>query len=297
MSARVDPSLLRTSETADGELLEWSGTEGNRIVGEAFGSPEAQPVIFLHGGGQTRGAWGGAARSLAERGYRGITVDLRGHGDSDWSPSGDYLLNAFVGDLHRILEAQPMPPVVVGASLGGMTALLAEGESDPSVLRALVLVDVAHRMDRGGVTRVIQFMKAAPDGFASLEEAADAVSAYLPHRERPRDLSGLHRNLRKHPDGRLRWHWDPQFLGPKPAAESETVPLRLHAAAAALRIPTLLVRGQLSDVLREEQAQEFLALAKTARMVEVGRAAHMVAGDKNDVFNTAIVDFLEHALR
>ena len=272
--------------------LQFEGHGGIALVADSWGDSEAPPVVLLHGGGQTRHAWGGTAETLAREGWHAISVDLRGHGESGWSPDGDYSVDAFVRDVRAWIVGFRERPVLVGASLGGISALLAEGEAESSLCAALVLVDIAARIEREGAMRIIAFMQARPDGFANLEEAAEAIATYLPNRRRPRDPSGLARNLRQGPDGRWRWHWDPGFLapgrGPRPGEE----PLRLERAARALRVPTLLVRGRLSDLLSESGAQHFLSLVPHARFVDVRDAGHMVAGDRNDRFTEAVVDFL-----
>ncbi len=154
---------------------------------------------------------------------------------------------------------------------------------------AVVLVDITPRVNPQGVERIRAFMTAKLEGVASLEEAADAVAAYLPHRPRPKDLSGLAKNLRREPDGRYRWHWDPQLMSPTRLARARD-PERLLAAARSLRVPTLLVRGKLSDIVSEETAAEFLAA--DACYVDVSGAGHMVAGDQNDIFSQAVIEFL-----
>jgi len=273
--------------------ISWRGCDDNLLVGSAFGDPLASPVLLLHGGGQTRHAWGGTGRALAKAGYLALSLDMRGHGESDWVDDGDYQLDAFVHDLETILPHFNRPPAVVGASLGGLTAMLTEGESVTERLSALILVDVAHRLERSGVERVVGFMKSRLDeGFGTLEEAADAIAAYMPHRRRPTDLSGLAKNLRLGEDGRYRWHWDPRFVAGPWGPDPDKIPRRLKESAANLHIPTLLVRGRLSDVLSEDASKEFLELAPAAEYVDVAAAAHMIAGDKNDVFTDAVVGFL-----
>lgn len=267
------------------------------VRGAAWGSPDAPPVVLLHGGGQTRHSWVGTAESLAREGWHAIAIDLRGHGESDWSPDGEYGLERFSADLRSILRTFRQRAVVVGASLGGMTALMTEGTASAPLSAAVVLVDIAPRMEPKGVQRIVEFMTGRPEGFASLDEAADAIAAYNPHRPRPTDLSGLAKNLRRGDDGRWRWHWDPRFMSmgstePRPPRDPEV----LERAARALRVPTLLVRGRHSDLLSEAGARAFLALVPHARFVDVSGAGHMVAGDRNDVFSSAVLAFLRETL-
>lgn len=271
--------------------LQFAGASGLLLAGQSFGDPSNPAVLFLHGGGQTRHAWQEAATTVAESGRYVVTLDLRGHGDSQWAEDADYTLDAFAGDIRSVARTFRAPPAIVGASLGGLSALVAEAEADESIASALVLVDVAPRLEPDGVARIVGFMRARPDGFASLDEAADAIAEYLPHRPRPTDLSGLEKNLRRGEDGRLRWHWDPAFLGAKPPGASRAID-RLTTAARALRIPTLLVRGRRSDLLSERGVEEFLDLVPRARFVDVAEAGHMVAGDRNDAFTAAILPFL-----
>jgi len=266
--------------------------DGVVLVGEAHGDPTAPSVVMLHGGGQTRYAWGGTAAALAGAGRHVANMDLRGHGDSGWARDGDYSLEAFVRDLQVVAKELNHPPAVVGASLGGLAALLTAGEVAPELVSALVLVDIAPRMDPVGVDRIIGFMTGNPDGFASLEEAAEAIAGYMPHRPRPTDLRGLQKNLRFGQDGRWRWHWDPVFMTGKQRPGPTRDPERLERAAKALRIPVLLVRGKLSDIVSEAGAKAFLDIVPHARFVDVSDAGHMVAGDKNDVFTDAVVEFL-----
>jgi pimeloyl-ACP methyl ester carboxylesterase len=174
-----------------------------------------------------------------------------------------------------------------------MTALLAAGEH-PDIARALVLVDVVVQVEPEGVDRIRAFMTANSYGFASLEEVADAVSAYNPLRRRPRNLHGLRKNVRQHADGRWYWHWDPAFMRIDDEPQRRIDPPRLRDAASRLRIPTLLVRGAQSDVVSDEGLADMQRLIPTAECVEVGGAGHMVAGDDNDVFATRLETFLAH---
>lgn len=271
------------------QRVSYQVSDGVKLTGDAWGASDAAPVLLLHGGGQTRHAWGGTARALAEQGWYAVALDLRGHGDSNWSPDGNYQIDVFVEDLHRVLTHFKQRPVLVGASLGGMTALLTEGEAPQQVSEAVVLVDITPRVEQKGVDRIIAFMTARPHGFANLEEVADTIAEYIPHRPRPKDLSGLEKNLRKGPDGRYRWHWDPQLISPDRRRRD---PERMFAAARSLRVPTMLVRGGISDVVSEETTKEFLDAVPHAKYVDVAGAGHMVAGDRNDAFRQSVIEFL-----
>ena len=183
----------------------------------------------------------------------------------------------------------------MGASLGGIVSLLATGEDRRVEPPALVLVDIAHRSEREGVQRIRAFMSARPEGFASLEEVADAIASYQPHRARPRNLEGLAKNVRRGEDGRFHWHWDPRYFASRRDLSTAERERRTTAAAGAIAqrgVPTLLVRGGLSDVLSEAGAREFLDLVPHAEYVNVTEAGHMVAGDRNDAFAGAVVEFL-----
>lgn len=280
----------------------FTGAAGNKLAGDRYGNGE-RAAMLLHGGGQTRHAFAGTAQALAKAGWSAFTIDQRGHGDSEWIADGFYRVFDFADDaacvaaeLTRRFKA---PPVVIGASLGGMAALIAEGEAVkqnlPPRFSAIVLVDVTPRIDTGGALKIRGFMRErAREGFASIEEAADAVAQYLPHRPRPQSTEGLRKNLRLHPDGRWRWHWDPQFFdGPHPISSEHLAQEAARVEAArTLRVPALLVRGASSELVREEHAREFLELAPHAKFVDVAGARHMVAGDRNDVFSAAILEFL-----
>jgi len=270
------------------------GASGLTLRADVYGDPNGTPVILLHGGGQTRHSWSDTASALAEDGWQVVSVDQRGHGDSDWAKDGAYAFRDYADDVVEIVPQLAKPPVLVGASLGGIAALVAEGESNGSFAKGLVLVDVAPRMEPDGVQRIIGFMSANPDGFATLDECADAVAAYNPHRPRPKNPEGLAKNLRRGDDGRWRWHWDPEFLGAgRPSAGgSDHV---IDDAARAIEVPTLLVRGRQSDLLSEEGARHFLDLVPHAKFADVSGAGHMVAGDNNDVFTDSVRAFLrEH---
>ena len=276
------------------EELSLVGADGIRLADSVAGNIGRPPILLAHGGGQTRHAWGNTMKVLGDRGYRAIALDLRGHGDSDWSEHGRYELDAFAADLIAVARHLGQPPAVVGASLGGLAALVAEGEKAPGIFASLTLVDVTPRMELAGINRVVGFMTAhTQKGFGSIDEAADVIAAYLPNRQRRRNPNGLAKNLRLGPDGRFRWHWDPRFITNVQPPQQERRFERLENAARRIGCPVHLIRGGMSDLVSEEVTKAFLTLVPDASYSNVLDAGHMVVGDQNDHFSEAVLGFLE----
>jgi non-heme chloroperoxidase len=276
----------------------FEGFEGISLAADVWGETGWPPVLLMHGGGQTRHAWGPTASALAASGWLAIALDLRGHGDSGWARNGDYSFTAFAADCIAVCDQLETPPVLVGASLGGVSAILAEGNSDRVVSSGLVIVDITPQSNAAGIQRIKDFMISGLGGFATLEEAADAIAAYTPHRQRAVNPAGLRKVLRLGADGRWHWHWDPRFMdrgrSEVPGPDFQGL---FEAALANVHVPTLLVRGKMSDVVTEEGVKDFLTRVPHAKLADVSDAAHMVAGDQNDVFSNAVIEFLEHDVR
>jgi len=266
--------------------------DGLTLVGDVGGSPNAQAVILLHGGGQTRHSWAEAMRRLIERGYFVVNYDARGHGDSEWSAEGDYSLNALASDLRAVRSTIARPVALVGASMGGMTSFYALGCADHRFADALVMVDIALRPAAAGVEKIRRFMTGHTAGFANLGEASAAVAAYNRDRPRPSDPSGLMKNLRLREDGRLYWHWDPRMLDQRPVPEPPTFTNELERVSNRVTVPTLLVRGGRSDIVDDAGVAEMQRLVPQMDVFEVPGAGHMVAGDRNDAFNAGVLAFL-----
>ncbi|MGE3144464.1 MAG: alpha/beta fold hydrolase [Pseudorhodoplanes sp.] len=279
----------------------FTGAAGNKLSADVFGD-KGDPVILLHGGGQTRHAWRSTASEIARTGHVAYALDQRGHGDSEWVADGGYDFADFAADLaivaRELARRSGSKPSVIGASLGGIASLVAEANAEregEGLFSSLVLVDITPRVNAEGVANIHGFMRAhAREGFASIEDAADAVARYLPHRPRPKSNEGLKKNLRLSPDGRWRWHWDPRFIeGMRRHPDSrERNEAMLIEAARRIRIPALLVRGSSSELVQEAHVKEFMQLVPHAEYVDVSGARHMVAGDKNDHFSTAVLGFL-----
>jgi pimeloyl-ACP methyl ester carboxylesterase len=196
--------------------------------------------------------------------------------------------------------------VAIGASLGGLTILGTHLLASPDLWDAVVLVDITPRMEMQGARRVVAFMAAHPDGFADLESAAEVIAAYNPHRSKPSSLDGLRKVLQQRADDRWVWRWDPAFVASnfnflqgnpdEGAAEFDRMSMLLVDGARQVSAPTLLVRGLLSDVVSEKTVNDFVDLVPHARTVDVTNAGHMIAGDDNDAFSEAVIDFLDEVI-
>lgn len=274
--------------------VEFRGDKSLRLVADEWNRRAAvgdrPTILMLHGGGQNRFSWKKTGQVLADHGFHVIAIDARGHGDSDRAPGAEYTVDALARDVAEVLGQIGRPVVLIGASMGGMTAILAAHQAGPDVVTGLVLVDVVPRFEKDGSARIRDFMFSHVDGFDNLEQAADAIAEYLPYRKRPRNTEGLKKNLRLR-DGRWYWHWDPAFLT-APSDDPFVRVERLEQAAIDLRIPILLIRGKLSDVVSPEGVADFLAKVPHAQFVELADAGHTAAGDDNDAFSDAVVAFV-----
>jgi pimeloyl-ACP methyl ester carboxylesterase len=273
------------------QTVRFRGDQGLTLVGDEWNrGVGSTTILMLHGGGQNRFSWKNTGQILADSGLHVLALDARGHGDSDRAPAGQYTVHTLAADIAAVLEQIGAPVVIVGASMGGLTGILAAFRAGPQLVSGLVLVDVVPRFESEGTARIRDFMTRHVHGFETLDQAADAVAAYLPHRRRPRNLEGLKKNLR-HRQGRWHWHWDPAFVtsaGDDPFVDIE----ELEQAVGQLRIPILLVRGKLSDVVSPDGVEDFLGKVPHARFVELSDAGHTAAGDDNDAFSAAVVEFV-----
>ena len=277
------------------ETVTFRGVDGLSLIADEWNrgaaSAEAHPsILMLHGGGQNRYSWKNTGQILADAGFHVIAMDSRGHGDSDRSPTANYSVESLCTDTLQVLYQIGRPVALIGASMGGLTGILAAHQAGPELVTKLVLVDVVPRFEKNGSARIRDFMFTNVDGFDSLEDAADAVAAYLPHRPKPRSPEGLKKNLRER-DGRWYWHWDPAFLT-KPHDDPFARVDMLEQAAINLEIPILLIRGKLSDVVSAEGVEDFLAKVPGAEFVELSEAGHTAAGDDNDAFSEVVVRFV-----
>lgn len=281
----MSKTLVRTSFRAP---------DGIELVGDHGGPLDAPAVILMHGGGQTRHSWDRTVQNLLDQGLQVLNYDARGHGESGWSKDSAYSLPDRARDLQAVAASLTVPFLLVGASLGGATAI--QAIHDGLRPAGLVLVDIVPEPEPKGVERIVSFMRGHHAGFASIDEAVDAVASYNPDRPRPSDSGGLMKNLRRREDGRLYWHWDPRILDTCPDVHH----LAVQHAASTLEnlpdLPVLLVRGLSSDVVSDQGVGAFRERLPRLEVLDVAGAGHMAAGDRNDAFSAGILAFAARVL-
>lgn len=266
--------------------------DGVELHLDAYGDPALPPILMAHGFGQSRLAWTESASALAAVGFHCLAADGRGHGLSAWNDTEPYHMDQFVQDARLLAHHAGRKPIWVGASMGGLIGMVAEAETVGGLFEALVLVDVTPRWETQGVGRILDFMRAHPDGFANVDEASAAVVHYLPHRAARAGSDRLAKMLVTMPNGRLRWHWDPRLLVDVGERVEEHF-ARLNSAACRLKLPVLLVSGGKSDVVSDTTIEEFKKLVPHARHERIADATHMVVGDDNHSFTQAVTDFVQ----
>ncbi len=292
------PAKLRKTHLA--EAVEFASGDGLRLSGSRLSLPGPQ-VSLAHGFGQTRHSWAGTQERLGDAGFGSLAWDMRGHGESQSNPANhSYSVSDFIGDQLAgarqlrgtgagIDETQVGQPILVGASMGGLTGLLAQASHRP--FSALVLVDVTPRWEAAGMQRIHAFMTAHPDGFDSYDHAARVIHDYLPHRRARKSDEQLAKLLRFDHQQRLRWHWDPRLLS-EFVADSQHLQETIAEEARKIDVPVLLISGGRSDLVSDDTVAHFIERVPHATHVRLPEATHMLAGDDNDAFTDAVLAFL-----
>lgn len=263
--------------------------DGLTIAADSWGDPAAPTILFAHGGGQSRSAWGATARIMAGAGYHAVSLDLRGHGSSDWSSDGDYSFAAYVRDFAAIIARFGGRVALIGASLGGRAALLT-ATTHPRSVAAIVLADVTPRMDEDVADGIRQFFHQSADGFDTIQQAAETLSALAAH-GRPPQPERLRGNMREQ-DGRYFWRWDPRFVADEFVRDQGQLDL-LERSAHDLTCPTLMIRAENSTVVRSEHVDHFRSIAPHIETRVAPGIGHMLTGDANDAYAPLALEFLK----
>lgn len=251
-----------------------------------WGTAGRPPLVCLHGITQTAHSWDEVAPALAGT-HHVRALDQRGHGDSTWAPDGDYRIATQTHDIEQFLHAiDATPSVLVALSMGGLVALTLAARA-PELVRALVVVDIAPEVQRGGVDNIRNFV-AATDELDTFEDFVQRAHSFNPRRTLGNIRERLRHNLRQLPTGRWTWKYDPQLRNPARVGEGMG---DLWAEVAKIRCPVLIVRGGESDILAPEVAARFGGIVK-AEVRTVPGAGHSVMGDNPSGFLAAVEPFL-----
>jgi YD repeat-containing protein len=273
-------SLLR--ENADEAGLPWRGRpvvervavglpDGRAVSVLVWGSGPPE-VVLLHGGAQNAHTWDTVALAL-DRAL--VAIDLPGHGRSDWREDHHYSPPTLAADVEVAVRAlAPGGGLVVGMSLGGLTALCLTARA-PDLVRRLAVVDVTPGTDRTKAEPIIAFVS-GPERFESFDALLERTVAHNPTRSVSSLRRGVLHNATEDPDGTWRWRWDPHHLPGEHNVEFGD----LWATVDAVRVPFLLLRGSLSGVVDDDDVAEVRRRVPSVRVETVEGAGHSIQGDR-----------------
>lgn len=248
--------------------------------GDAATGAFAPPVVtFLHGAGLNAHTWDTTVLAL---GLPALSLDLPGHGDSSWRADAAYVGGALAADVApAIAEWTDAPQVVVGQSLGGLTAA-ALAAQNPELVRELVIVDITPGIDPNGDAAQIGAFFAGPTDWSSRDELVDRALAFGLGGTREAATRGVFLNSRVRADGRVEWKHHFAHLAntmaadPAAAAAAQAQQDAIRGALsasgwddlAAVTAPITLVRGERGFVTSAD-ADEFLTRVPEASLLVV----------------------------
>jgi pimeloyl-ACP methyl ester carboxylesterase len=300
---RSDPNGPEPHDVPTGGRSGYLMVGGRQVHYLEWGPAAAPTVLAMHGGGQTAYMFEEIGASLAAAGRHVIAPDLPGHGDST-SLGGPEMftrqnLAATIPPLLQEFgigaDLRGGPVAIIGASLGGIIGLTLAA-ADPDLVSAIVLIDVAHRLEVEGVRRIVNFMQ-KHESFGTLEEAAEAVAEYVPNRPKS-DPQRLRRNLRQRPDGRWVWKHNLRSVSPEQveSVDPNEILEGLRDDVGKVTCPVLVLRGSASDVLSADGANEIVELLANARIETVHNAGHLAAGDNSASTVSLVGTFFDEVL-
>ena len=240
-----------------------------------WGDPSNPKILMLHGVSQQGHSWDFVALALSDR-YHIMALDQRGHGDSDWAPEGDYSLEAQQTDIDAVVEALGLNGfTLMGHSMGGRNSYV-WASRHPKTLNGLVIVDTGPQGQRVGRERIQRFQQ-LPDELDSFDEFADRVQEYT-GRKREQVVGALKHSIRERPDGKWSWKYDKILRTPgarAPGWEAD----RLWECVRKIDCPTLVVRGERSDIFADETLNRMQDEIPDCSIATIARAGHLVQGD------------------
>jgi pimeloyl-ACP methyl ester carboxylesterase len=259
-----------------------------------WGPVAAPAIVWLHGGSLTAHTWDLVCAALGPR-YRCLAVDLRGHGDSEWPADSDYRLATLAEDIRAFITAEcQAPPVLIGMSLGGLSALALAG-SGRIDLAGLVIVDVGPDMRFEGAHNIVAFTS-TDQVLPGVEDFVAKAMKFNPLRKPELLHRSLLHNLRPLPDGQWTWKWDPRRMREVDLDDMAREHAELWKVVPRIACPALVVRGGHSKVFLAEDAVKLTAALPHAQSVLIDDAGHTVQGDNPKAFLATLKPFLEEVL-
>jgi pimeloyl-ACP methyl ester carboxylesterase len=256
-----------------------------------WGDASAPALLLLHGGGQSAHTWDAFCLAIGDR-YRCVALDQRGHGDSEWSPHGEYEIVDHARDIAAFVKTLALRgSVVVGMSMGGVNAIrFAADHADR--LRALICVDIGPEAQFEPVDRLMQGL-GDYRVFASPDDAARQLARQGARRELSLLRDTLSLNLRQRDDGSWTWKYDPRTLVGVTARQILDARRPLWDALHRIVCPSLVIRGADSEIFSAEDAERFARALPHGRWTTVARARHSVQTDNPRGLATVVRDFID----
>lgn len=255
-----------------------------------WGAVDAPPIVLLHGGHQSAHSWDLVSLHLAQR-FRVLALDQRGHGDSEWARDVAYTNHEMSLDAEAFIGAMGLQrPILMGHSMGGRNAMLLTRRS-PSLLRAMVIVDVGPEVSDRGRAMIAGFVRDNEE-FDDLEHFVRNVQQYDPYRSREHIERTVKYNMLQRADGKFvsKCDGNPRRLGVvRGVGPQENITLD---DAPAFDLPVLLVRGADSRILTADAAERFRAALPRGELVSVPNCGHNVHGQNTLGFIEAVQGFL-----
>ena len=260
------PTVRRVGITAP------SGLEVSSLV---WGDQPPE-LVLLHGGAQNAHTWDTMALAL-DRPL--LAIDLPGHGHSAWRPDHDYRPQAMATDIAAVIAAMaPTATVLVGMSLGGLTAL-ATAAVEPGATDQLVLVDITPGVNQEKAAAIVAFVD-GPTEFESFDALLERTMAHNPTRSRSSLRRGILHNARPRDDGHWEWRYDRPTRDPERLGALDTRFSDLWDAISDVEASLLLVQGGLSPVVDDEDVAELQRRRPDAAVIVVDAAGHSIQGDQ-----------------
>ena len=249
-----------------------------------WGDTDRPAILMLHGISQQAHSWDFISLPLSVD-YRVIALDQRGHGDSDWSPNGNYSTDIYVGDIEGFVGAMRLENFhLMGHSMGGRNSL-AWASGRPGILKSLTIVDTGPETQRRGQNRIQQFRE-LPDELDTLDEFASRVMEYT-GRNREQTMGALKYSIRQRQDGKWTWKYDKAMRVSGFRAPTWT-PEQLWDGWRKIDCPALVVRGARSDIFADETMVRMAEEHPDCTTVTVENAGHLVQGDNPPDFLAAV---------